>query len=92
LPRRAVIALLARQNRGSEQQAGTELRTRRCPFQREEPGESITALREIFPRFPEAKQGGAEAQAPFGIPSTDQIVECRSEVVVLDLKTVEYSG
>ena len=68
MPRRTVIALLARQNRGSEQPEGTELRTRRGPFRREEPGESITALREIFPRFPEAKQDGAEAKAPFGIP------------------------
>ena len=38
LPRRGVIALLTRQNRGSEQQAGAEFRTRRGSFQREQPG------------------------------------------------------
>src|SRR5208337_1113779 len=92
LPRRDVIALLTRQNCGSERQAGTQFWTRRGSFQREHSGHRVPPLREMFPRFPEAKQSGAETEAPLGIPSTDQIVECRPEVVVLNLKSVEPFG
>src|ERR1700733_6875888 len=46
----------------------------------------------MFPRFPEAEQGGAEAEAPLGTPSLDQRMERHGEVVVLNLKTVEPLG
>src|SRR5208282_3165909 len=89
---RAVIALLARQNCTSKQKARAKLRTSRGTFQRQDPGDAVTALRKMFPCFPEAKQGGADAKAPVGIPSFDQIIERQAEVVVLDLKTVEPFG
>ena len=31
----------------------------------------ISAFGKMFPRLPEAKQRGAEAKAPFGIPGFD---------------------
>ena len=92
LPRRGVIALLTRENGGSERQAGAQFRTRRGSFQREQPGNRVSALREMLPRFPEAKQGGAEAKAPLGVPGLDQIIERQAEIVVLNLKTVEPFG
>ena len=46
----------------------------------------------MFPRFPEAKQGGAEAEAPLHVPGFDQIIERQAEVVVLNLKSVEPFG
>ena len=92
LPRRGVIALSTRQNCGGEEQTGTEFRTRRAFLPVPAAWRWISALRKMFPRFPETKQGGAKAEAPVGIPGFDKIIERHAEVIVLDFKTVEPFG
>ena len=65
---------------------------RRGSFQRKEPGDRVAALRKIFPRFPETKQGGAQAETPVGIACFDQISSAMRKFSCSTSKRSSHSG